>query len=202
MQAESQKEISAMFPLGTNGTTLTDYLHYGDAHYNEQKVTAGYALRLSRKIASGVAFHYLYSGTSDPWYEPIKTVSISCGLQYRPSNDWTIGAMVFNPIFVRMNRGSETKVPIVMKIGCSYKGISHLTVAAEMEKNIYLPYSLRLGAEYEVIPHLCTRIGFISDPSVWCFGLGYRANRYNVDIAIQNHYALGLTPHISVTGNL
>ena len=55
----------------------------------------------------------------------------------------------------------------------------------------------RLGAEYRYEKYLFFRAGMATAPLTLTFGLGFMHEIYRIDLAVEHHNILGLTPQIS-----
>lgn len=192
--------LAAAAPLGV-GTASATAVHFGDADYNEQQLSAGYALLLSDAISLGVAFHYLHSGTSDPYYDPLHRVTFSLAMQYRISELLTVGFQTFNPLAVIAENDDAVRLPATVAVGVAYRLTDELLGVAELYKNIYYRPSLRFGLEYLFLDVYLARVGVATAPVVYTFGLGMERERFGVALAAQVHSLLGMSPQLEAHYN-
>ena len=149
------------------------------------------------QIAVGVALHYLYSGTSDPYYTPQHLATFSLATHYRPNERLVVGVKVYNPVSMRLTSSEEVHTPILFTLGASYRLADELLAVAELEKQLYHPESMRFGLEYGWNKLFYARAGVATQPLIWSLGLGVKRSHYAIDIAVQQHAVLGLTPQLS-----
>src|SRR5574344_1287121 len=191
------KSLCAVVYSSKRSTLAIDYSHYGNIDYNEQKTSLDYALAIGKKVNLGLAFHYLYSGTSDAYYLPVHLLTFSAGLQTRLSDHMLSGFQVFNTFGIRLNDDATSMIPILLNAGVSYKLMPNLLGTIEIEKNIYLTPCIRFGVEYDWNKKLFARAGFATQPIVYTFGVGLMQRHYAVNLAMQVHQVLGLAPQLS-----
>lgn len=189
--------LGGIVPLGF-GSMAATVEHFGDNDYNEQRVSLAYALPLGRTMSFGVAFHYMHSGTSDPYYEPLNRLTFSTALRFRPSDDFTVAFKAFNPSAGMSDSELSLRIPAVFSLGVSYRIIDELLAVGEVEKNLYEPSTLRFGLEYLLQEGWFIRVGVNTRPAIYTFGLGLRQGRFGADLAAQFHNVLGLTPQLSL----
>lgn len=188
--------LGCVLPAAT-GTWSADYVRHGNTEYNEQKASVAYALPLSGQISLGAALHYLYSGTSDPYYTPQHLLTFSLATRYRPNERLTVGVRVYNPVSMRLTSAEEVHTPIFFTLGASYRLADELLAVAEVEKQLYHPESMRFGLEYCWNRYFYARAGVATQPIIWSLGLGMKRSHYAIDIAVQHHAVLGITPQLS-----
>lgn len=189
--------VGVSTPLGKGGASLS-VIHYGNNDYNEQEATLSYALPLAKKIALGSALHYLHSATSDPYYEPLQRFTFTLALLYQPSNKLTIGFKAFNPIAVVSDKHDGVRTPALFNLGAAYWILDELMASFEVEKNLYYKPCLRVGLQYTLEKQYFFRTGFSTQPVIYTFGAGALWNHLGIDLAMQVHSILGITPQITL----
>ncbi len=188
--------IGLALPLKT-GTTAASITHYGNATYHEEQLTCSYALPLNKHLFTGISLVYLHAGTDDGYYEPQNLLSFSLALFYQPSEALSIGFRAYNPAAVRLSSSSVIHTPALFNLGIGYQLSDELLAVAEVEKNLYHNASLRMGVEYSFRQIFAARIGFVTEPLSYTFGLGVLHNGLSVNLAGAVHPVLGLTPLLS-----
>ena len=180
------------------GTIVAQYTHYGSSTYDEQQASLGYALAISRMLSLGIELDYLHSGASLAGYGS-NVVTCSLGLQFYPSSRLTVGAAVFNPLFVKANTTLvATHVPVDFRIGVAYRLLQPLLATIEVEKNIYESAALRCGLEYTYNDWLFARVGMATGPMTLSAGVGVMRPHFGIDLALRYHTILGLTPQATL----
>lgn len=59
--------------------------------------------------------------------------------------------------------------------------------------------SWRFGIESHLLPSFPVRGGIATDPDIWSFGFGYRADIWIANVAVQHHALLGISPGFDLT---
>lgn len=183
-------DISWPLSFGGVGASL---LHYGNSDYNEQRITMAYALPMGESVSFGVAFHYLHSGTSDSYYDPLNRFTFSAALRYAPDEQLQVAFRAYNPVAVIGENDRSVRVPALFNMGFSYQLLDGLLTVAEVEKNLYYPTSLRIGLQYRLMELYAFRLGVSTHPIVYTFGCGIEMEHLGLDMAFQMHNTLGMT---------
>ena len=189
--------LGGVVPTGF-GAASASLVYFGSSEYNEQDMSLAYAMPIGKVAAFGAALHYLHSGTSDPYYDPVNKMTFSLSLGFSPSDDLQIGFKTFNPIAVASDVPEGQRVPTLFCLGVSYRLIDDLLSVAEVEKRLDQQVALRFGLEYVFRDSYFFRVGVNTFPVVYSFGFGLDLNGIGVDIAAQIHNVLGLTPQMSL----
>ena len=188
--------FGGVVPVGFGAVALT-FLHFGNVDYNEQSVNLLYGIPIGQRIAMGVGFHYLHSGTSDPYYEPLNRMTFSLALRYAPTKAFSVGFRAFNPSAVVSDADASPRLPALLNLGLSYRLTEQLFAVAEVEKDLQHLATLRFGVEYLFHEVYAFRVGFNTQPAVYTFGFGLCKEHFGADIAAEFHSVLGLTPQLS-----
>lgn len=196
MATTAHKWLAAYGSLTPTGTIAASYHHYGGSLYSEQRLSAGYAQALGQQLSIGATIDYLYSGVSDGHYDALHALTFTAGMQLSVGRSWTLGARIFNPAAVR---AGADRLPVVMNIGAAWQTTSALLTTIEVEKSIYSPATLRAGAEYAFLEHFAARLGLVTYPVTYCFGVGANYGHYDLDFVAAVHQHLGLMPQIGLS---
>lgn len=189
---------SAAMPLKFGGIALSA-LHFGDADYNEQNISAAYALPLGERLSLGGAFHYLHSATSDPYYTPLHRLTFSVAMRYMASDKFSVAFKVYNPIAVLSDDVEGVHTPSIFTLGLSYCISDELLAAAEVEKNLFYDATVRFGLQYCFLERYYARVGLATQPALYTFGFGAQWGHLGADFAFQFSNPLGLTPLVSLS---
>ena len=189
--------FGGVVPVGFGAGALT-FLHFGNVDYNEQSVNLLYGIPIGQRIAMGVGFHYLHSGTSDPYYEPLNRMTFSLALRYAPTKAFSVGFRAFNPSAVVSDADASPRLPALLNLGLSYRLTEQLLAVAEVEKDLQHLATFRFGVEYLFHEVYAFRVGVNTQPAVYTFGFGLRKEHFGADIAAEFHSVLGLTPQLSL----
>lgn len=196
LKGMSYKSVSAAVPTATVGAAALHYTHFGDRAYNEQSLSIHYGLMLGKRVSIGAAVYYLHSGTDDGHYDGFNSATGSIGLQYRPTERLLFGAAVYNPFFVK--RDVSFRVPVQMNVGAAYFALKNFLIVLELEKNIYDPLRLRLGAEYRLVERLKLQAGFATSPILYSIGVGYSHSGLDANVSVSVHQHAGITPGVTI----
>ena len=180
------------------GALTASMVHFGNSDYNEQMLSLAYGIPLGKSVALGVMLHYLHSGTSDPYYDPINAATFSLSVYARPSEDFGLGFKTFNPQSAFFDGNGNPHLPALMSVGVSYFLAEDLLAVAEVEKNMYQKATLRIGLEYSLQNMFLFRLGINTAPVIYSFGFGMRLSSFGFDVAGQIHNVLGFTPQLSM----
>ncbi len=173
--------------------------HFGYSLYQSDKFSFGYAQQLFKTISMGVNIDYI-SVRQSGMYGNLNAINFELGFLAKPSDNFAIGAHVFNPLNLTYFEDSDLRMPIAMKLGFSYLFSNSLLVAVETAKAIngYVPI-VKTGIEYTINNQFSMRTGIALAPVEYTFGLGYHAHSIVFDLAYAYHELLGSTPKISVS---
>lgn len=190
MAGMADKSLRLVWPTAQRGAVVADYQHHGNLDYHEQQVEAGYALRATEWLQVGVAARYLHLGTSDGHYPAQQWVAAAALLQ----------ATVGDNTVLTLSGGSrpwDAVRPYRLHVQAQYRPLPQLLTVIEGESEERA--RLRLGLEYCYHEQFFLRTGLATHPMLFTFGLGFRQTHYAIDLAVEVHNALGLTPHTSLT---
>ena len=81
-----------------------------------------------------------------------------------------------------------------LAVGISYHIANRAFITSELVKDVRFPVAYRGGIEVEIYQGLKGRAGVTTEPTTFSGGFGYEADRWGINIAVQNHQVLGLSP--------
>lgn len=183
----------ALYPVKKIGTLGLTFNYFGMSAYNEQKIGLIYARQLSKSFSLGVKFDYI--ATRIPDYGVAHNFTGEVGFLYKVSKQFSLGAHVYNPFFVKLPSGDD--LATVLRAGLLYSPSPQVSLAAEVEKDLLYPISGKLGIEYRPIAAVAFRAGFSSAPFKASFGVGLRWSDFLIDFASSYHETLGFSPAVS-----
>ncbi len=88
---------------------------------------------------------------------------------------------------------SKEKIAQVYRTGLMYQPEDFLRIAAEAEKDVRYPLSIRGGIEYNVIEFIDLRFGVGSEPTLFSAGVGINYNMFSFDYGFTKSEDLGFT---------
>lgn len=173
--------------------------HFGYELFGQNKIVLGYSQQLFRKFFMGLQINYFTTRQSSE-YGNFNGLTFDLGLDYKPTEAFSIAAYVFNPINVSYFENSKVKMPVALKFGMSYLFSKKLLLALETAKAINATIPIfKTGIEYNLNKHFAIRGGFSLKPIEYSAGFGYMNNHLRVDIAYSYHQILGSIPKISLS---
>lgn len=194
--------LAVALPVG-KGSFGLGVDRFGYSLYNETRASLAYAMRFSEGLRAAVQLNYLgvqlggnYGGTS--------AFTAELGVQARISEQFWIGAHLFNPTRAKLAAVSESavqldeRVPTLLRAGLGWVVNARLTITGEAEKDIDRAERFRFGLEYSPSKALFIRTGISTGPVQGHLGVGVRAGRLDVDLALSVRAQLGPTPMINL----
>ena len=186
--------LGALIPVkpGAIGVSIK---RLGFSQFNQTKVGLAYGMQLAPTLSAGIqlnAHHIYFAGE----YGSATAFSAEGGIIYSPTNNLNIGLHVINPTRSRLY--DDERIPTLVNLGLSYQISEMLMLAVGAEKNLDEDFSFKAGVEFAPINNLYLRSGMASNPGLLSFGVGYRINPIQIDIAFTRHEILGYTPHFSL----
>lgn len=185
----STARLDASFPLGGRGHLHAGYSHFGDADYAEHQALAGYAMQIGNRVEVGIEAHYHLQAIADGHYDNHHYLSPAAMARISLAPRLVLSGLVGT-------RPWDGERPWRMHVGMAYRAVNRLLTLLEVESEDC--WRLRLGAEYCYRQHFFFRAGLATAPLVVTAGGGIYYDRYLVDISVESHPVLGLTPQIGL----
>jgi len=190
----SNKTFGMILPSGKRGALGMVYSYYGYSEYNRHTMGLAYGMKLGEKLSAGIQTD-LYSTRIAGDYRNRYDLTFEGGIQFKPVNELIIGAHIYNPVPTKLH---ESDIPLVLRLGASYRFASSFLAMAEMETSDRQYTNVRVAVEYEFLDKLFLRGGFMSKPLGYSFGGGYSGRFIQANLGFITHENLGLTPSLSV----
>lgn len=186
----ADKRLRVAWPVSAQGIVTVAYTHHGDPDWHEQTAAAGYTMRVCSWLRVGVEASYLHLGTSDTRYRPQQWVGATAMLLASTSRTTSINLLAGT-------RPWDSQHPYRLHLQAAYRPIPQLLTVIEAESEDQA--RLRVGMEY-LYERVCyVRTGFSTAPMAFTFGLGARHRCCSIDLAVEVHSSLGVTPQTSLT---
>ncbi|MCK9448289.1 MAG: hypothetical protein M0Q41_04845 [Bacteroidales bacterium] len=189
MKELSLKSVAVSAPMNF-GVLGLSFNQFGYSLYNENKLGIAYARAFGANYRLGIQLDYLYHYIADD-YEHFKGVTFELGAQADITDNFSIGAYVFNLPHLKRSKLTNEMIPIILRFGFLYKFTPSLIGLAEFGKGLDFEPDLRFGAEYEVTSYFVVRSGIGVNPGIVTFGTGLLLNAFSFDIAAELHPVLG-----------
>ena len=191
MPALSSKAVSAVFvlkpaPLGLVAT------HYGNADYYRLFTGIGSAVKITDAVALGIQVDYISEhGIGE--YRDVSHVTFEAGVTCLISPALTVGVHLFNPL------APLNTLPSSIDAGLSWKQSDGFFLTLTGSKVSNEPLSVQCGISWDVLKRLTLRTGYMSSPSAFAFGMGFRTGRLQADAGFLLNSVTGVTSSVSIT---
>lgn len=190
MPALSSKAVSAVIaitpaPIGVVAT------HYGNADYYRLFTGLGSAVKITDGIALGVQVDYITErGIGE--YRDVSHVTFETGMTCLLSSSLTLGLHLFNPL------SPLNSLPSSIEAGLQWSQTDDFLLAVESSKVSDEPLSVQCGLSWNVLDRLMLRAGYMSSPSAFAFGIGFRTGLLQADAGFLTNSVTGMTSSISI----
>lgn len=175
---------------------------FGGSDYHENKFGIAYARDFGPYLQMGLQIDYLLFHLGEN-YPNRGAPSFELGIQSQITEKLRLGAYLFNPIHVKLKTNNEDPLPIVIRLGLAYQFSENFIGQCEVEKAIdKTGINLRSGFEYMLFNSFFIRAGAQYNPNLLSFGVGYKIQNLNVDVAAQLHQTLGASIQIGINYEL
>lgn len=194
---------SAAVPLSV-GTVAVSGRTFGGSDHRETRVVAGFArplaLSRSRQLEIGLAVG-LESASTDG-FGSASTLLLDAGVQGDLLPSLRLGLSARNLLGV--GRGAEadlqrsvSTVP-TLAAGLAFTPSERAMMVLDAYQDLDRGLSVRAGVEAAPVEVLALRVGVSTQPVRYTAGLGVTAGPARVDLAVEQHETLGLTPAFGV----
>lgn len=181
--------------VGCFGLLVTQF---GGAHYSENQFGIVYARDFGPYLQMGLRFEYLLLHWGND-YPNRGAPSFELGIQSQITDKLRLGAILFNPVRIKLLTINEDPLPIEMRLGLAYQFTDGFIGQCEVGKNSERDgIQLRSGFEYTLFKRFFIRAGAAYYPNLLSFGIGYEIQHLHVDVAAQLHQALGTSLQIGM----
>lgn len=193
-----QNSLYLHFPLKYFHATI-NLMQSGFALYHEWMTGIHFSRSFLQKMSLGIQFNWFsfYSQFSDKYYNAFFP---QIGLIYFPTEKWTLGFQVFNPLQTLIKQQEYTKyIPTVYQLGGSYNIHTSLVWRIQLSGELRSGYTLGSGFEYRFRPEIALKGGLIwGEFAVSDIGFSYLKNQLEFHLNTRIHPLLGLQPLSSI----
>jgi hypothetical protein len=190
--------INSSITLPTKTGTFGIGIHYfGRKEFNEKLACLSFGKLFGKKFSAGVKFDYLNYTIAE--YGQRNLFTFDVGFQYQALNNLLLGAHVFNPLPLELEKVYGEKVPTLIRFGAAYLPVKKVTLLGEFEKDLTFRPNLKFGMNYQVVDFFSLQAGINSFPLRGTFGFGLNYKGVYLDFSGNYHPVLGLTPRLSLS---
>jgi len=185
----SSKAVSAVIavrpaPLGIVAT------HYGNADYYRLFTGIGSAVKITDGIAFGLQVDCITEhGVGE--YRDITHVTFETGMTYDLAPSLSFGMHLFNPL-TPLNG-----LPSSIEAALHWSQSDDFMLAIGTSKVTDEPLSVQCGLSWDVLDRLVLRSGYMSSPSAFAFGIGFRLGTLQADAGFLMNSMTGVTSSVS-----
>lgn len=189
-------DMAAAFSYQTKLGTLAAGAHrYGFNLFSESRFLIGYKNNLGNfHYGASIIYNHVFQGGT---YGSASAAGIDIGIAAEITGGFWFGARSTN-VNQPSYGGTDESLPRELAAGISYRISEDALITAEVVKDVMFPVSFRTGLQFEIIESLFARAGITTQPETYSIGFGYAADRWRVNIAIQQHNPLGLSPALDM----
>lgn len=189
-------DMAAVLTIQAKPGTFAGAVHrYGFSLYQQSRFLAAYRFSAGH-FHSGVSFsyHHVQIGGN---YGSAGAFGVDLGIALELSSGLWFGSRMTNlnqPSYGR----SDEQLPREIAAGVSFYLSDSLLLTTEIVKDVLFPLSFRGGFEFEIVPSFFLRTGFTTKPDTFSAGFGLLMDRWTINIGLQQHDPLGLSPAIDM----
>jgi len=187
-------DLAASVQLPTRiGSFGAGFHRYGFNLFNHTHLRLGYKKQLRQfHTGASVSYSHVQQGGGNG---SAGAVGISVGFAAQILEALWLGARSLN-INQPSYGNSIEYLPRDLAIGLSYLPSDRVLLTAETVKDVRFPFSFRSGAEIELVPGFFARTGISTRPKTYAGGFGFITDHWQINIGVQQHIPLGLSPAI------
>ena len=174
---------------------------FGDDLYSENRFRLGYKHEYGGfHYGAAISYMHVIQGGG---YGSLHALGIDAGLSMQLAGRLWLGARASNlnqPSFGSYSVGISEELPRELAIGFSYNLSDAALLAADLVKDVRFPFSFRSGVEVRIFDRLQGRAGITTDPVTYAMGFGWNAERWGVNVSVQQHEdrVLGTSPGVDL----
>jgi hypothetical protein len=177
-------------PAGRAGIGLH---HFGFDLFREIRIRVGYGNRLDLfHYGAALTYFHIEQGGG---FGSAGALGIDAALAAQLGNRILFGATAVN-----LNQpaygNSEEELYRSLALGFSYQMTNEILFLFDVVKDVRFPISIRSGIEAEIVTGFYIRAGITTEPLTWTAGIGLKTGTISINIAVQQHDPLGLSPAV------
>jgi hypothetical protein len=171
---------------------------FGFDEYREVHLSAGYARSVSfgttRSIHLGTTVRYHHTSIAE--FGGAGALGLNVGLLVEMLRSLHLGAHATNVNGARLV--ADEPLPRTLALGLHYQALDHVSVRADVFKDVRFPLSVRGGIEVRPVAPLVFRAGITTAPVRFMGGAGVQLGPLRASVAAEQHQDLGWSPSASL----
>ena len=185
--------ITSSMPVGGMGISV---FKFGDGLYNEQTVAISYGNRFG--LASiGARINYIQYHIDGFGDKGVFTIDF--GGIAELNKKLHFGALVRNISQSKLSAFEDEHIPTLLSAGLSFQPTGKVLLTTEIEKDVDMDATLRVGLEYSFLKKFKARTGVNTRPFTNYFGLGLARTRLTIDYALTINPTIGYHHQAAIT---
>lgn len=172
----------------TFGNLGLSFLRFGDELFSEQTASAAFGNKIGF-VRLGLRANYYQLRIDE--YGTSSTLYFDLGGVVELIPKLSFGAYISNFTISTLNNSEKSKLPVIMKLGFSYKPAKGILMNLDLYKDVDYNPILKAGIEYLIKEKVYIRTGINTEPLKGFFGLGIILNRFKIDYAVGTSQFLG-----------
>ena len=170
------------------GNAGIGYYKFGDEVFSQQRIhlAIGNSLQM---VSLGLGVDWIQYDIAEIGSK--RTLAVQFGGIAEITQQVVFGAHIFNLNQAEVVSETGEKLPMVMKVGFSYRPSDELMLNLETEKDLDFDEVFKVGLEYQIIENVFVRAGTSTDPFLSTFGMGFHLKNLKFDYAFSNDFRLG-----------
>lgn len=189
-------DLAASIQVPTRfGSIGAGFHRFGFDLFNQTHLRLGYKKQF-KQFHAGLTVNYSHVQQGGG-YGSAGAIGANLGIAAQILETLWLGARATN---INQPAYGETDeyLPRDLAIGLSYFPSPRVMLTADAVKDVRFPMSLRAGAEVELIDGFRARAGMSTQPETYGGGFGYFTDRLQINIGVQQHVPLGLSPAVDL----
>ncbi len=171
--------------------------HFGYSVYNQQRLVASVAKKLSPSFSLGIQLNYVSTFIQD--YGTTGNATIGLGVYANPIPKLTLAFVVFNPSQSTYGKTTREKIPAYARLGCAYTLSEKVRLNIEADQQLNNELIWRAGVYYKIHDVLHLGMGAATKPTYYTFGTALLLKKVKIDIAMSIHEVVGVSPHLGLS---
>ncbi|MBO6792776.1 MAG: hypothetical protein JJ895_02605 [Balneolaceae bacterium] len=187
---------TATIPLNL-GAAAFGFSRFGDELFAETNIRAGFNFQKER-FNAGITLHYNHLSFGGD-YGSGGAIGINLGVLFQVTDQFYLGSKarnINNPKYT-FDVGDED-LASDLSVGFGYHMEEKATLFVDVVKDVRFPVSYRGGLEIEIVESFIGRVGISTEPVTYSFGFGYQHSRFDINLAVQQHEVLGMSPGLDM----
>ena len=195
------KSVACSYNTRPGAFGLT-YTNYGFEQFSQNKFGLAYAIKLAEFISVGIQIDYFLIN-QEAYYGNIHAFVGEIGILAKPTDNFFIGAHVFNPWRTKVSVYDDERMPTIFRIGAGFNFTDKVTFTIETEKDLDQKAVFKTGLEYNIVSQLYLRTGISTNINYYsyAFGIGYKFKGISLDLAINKHPVMDYKTSVSIFVN-